>query len=229
MRQAAGSVAAALVLAACQIAEQPVSHDRLVRFFDDLVFGTDYGLERPGPKEIRKWTETIRVKITGQEADKYRPEVEAQLGRVAQLTGVEFEISELSLAEANYEVRFVPTKEFLVNKEYVPCAVGTDGNNGVIEKIRIVISTAEKGFIKGCITHEIMHSFGFGKHSGIIRSVLSPLHGEEDFTPWDEIVLRTLYDPRLRPGMTREEATPIADGILREVVSQPRVLQRNSD
>lgn len=229
MRKAATFLMAALALAACQTADQQVSHDRLVRFFDDLVFGTDYGLDRESPNEIRKWTETIRVKITGDDADKYRPEVEAQLRRVSKLTGVEVEIAELPVAETNYEVRFVPTEDFLVNKEYVPCAVGVKWNEGVIEGTLIRISTAEKGLIKPCIIHEVMHSFGFGNHSGVISSILSPFHGEDDFTPWDEIALRALYAPRLRAGMTREEAMSVANEVLREVASRPRVAGRNAD
>ena len=62
-------------MAACQSVEQPVAHDRLVRFFDDLVFGTDYALDSERPKNIRKWTETVRVKIMGDDAQKHRPPV----------------------------------------------------------------------------------------------------------------------------------------------------------
>lgn len=36
-------------------------------------------------------------------------------------------------------------------------------------------------------------------------------------TAHDELILRVLYDPRLRPGMTREEAMPIARRIIAEL------------
>ena len=36
-------------------------------------------------------------------------------------------------------------------------------------------------------------------------------------TEADRVLLRTLYDPRLRPGMTRAEAMPIAREIIREL------------
>ena len=70
-----------LVLAACRSMEQPVSHDRVVRFFDDLVFGTDYALDGQRPKTIRKLTESVHVRITGKYSEKHHAEVKAQPDR----------------------------------------------------------------------------------------------------------------------------------------------------
>ena len=216
-------------LAACQSVEQPVAHDRLVRFFDDLVFGTDYALDSERPKNILKWTETVRVKITGDDAQNHRADVKAQLEQVSKLTRIDVRLSEPQSAQANYEVRFVPIKDFLVNREYVPCYVNTRSESGIFEEVRIVISTENPALIRRCIAHEIMHSFGFGKHSAIISSILSPLHAGEDLTPWDEMVLRTLYDSRLRPGMTRKQAMPVADQILKDLLSRTFVAQRSGE
>ncbi len=37
-----------------------------------------------------------------------------------------------------------------------------------------------------------------------------------ELTEADKILLRTLYDPRLKPGMTKAEAMPIARQIIAE-------------
>ena len=55
-------------------------------------------------------------------------------------------------------------------------------------------------------TDAVSFGFGFRYHSGIVRSILSPAHGEEDFTHWDELMLTTLYNDRLTPGSSRAEA-----------------------
>jgi hypothetical protein len=49
----------------------------------------------------------------------------------------------------------------------------------------------------------------------------SVFNDDEEFallTPHDEALLRILYDPRLRPGMTAEEAMPIVRAIAEEIV-----------
>ena len=70
-----------LVLAVCRSMGRPVSHDRVVRFFDDLVFGTDYALDGQRPKTIRKLTESVHVRITGKYSEKHHAEVQAQRDR----------------------------------------------------------------------------------------------------------------------------------------------------
>ena len=218
-----------LVLAACQSMAQPVSHDRLVRFFDDLVFGTDYALDGQRPETIRKLTESVHVRITGKYSEKHHAEVKAQLERFSKLTRTPIQLVKPLGAEFDYEIRFVPSKDFLVNREYVPCYASIKRKNDVVERVRIVISTENPALVKPCIAHEIMHSFGFGKHSPVISSILSPLHAVEELTPWDEMALRTLYDTRLKPGMTRKRAMPIAAEVLREVMAAHRIARQNTE
>ena len=64
-----------------------------------------------------------------------------------------------------------------------------------------------------------MHALGFRFHSGRLRSVLSPVHGERRFTEWDRLAIRALFDSRLRPGMPREEALPLLREILAELLT----------
>lgn len=216
-------VLVALTLASCQGSQQSVSQDRVVRFFDDLVFGVDYGFERPHVKAIRKWNEPIRVSISP--VDKYRAVTAAQLNRFADITATDVRIVDGHEDPANLEISFVETKDFMVNREYVPCYAASKDDDGVIESVRIVVSTEKADLIKTCVVHELMHAFGFHNHSGIISSALSPVHGQEEMTPWDEIALRTLYDERLRPGMLREEAMPVVQGVIREMMARPAVVR----
>lgn len=69
-----------------------------------------------------------------------------------------------------------------------------------------------------CILEEIAQAAGLANDACHYRPSLF-CEGElvTAMTPADRVLLRTLYDPRLRPGMTRAEAMPIAREIIREL------------
>lgn len=220
-------IAVVLALVGCQGGARQVPQERIVRFFDDLVFGEDYALDRPAPDTIWKWSGPIRVSIltTG----RHRAIAEAQFRRFAGMTGVSVEILELPERSANLEISFVEDKDFLVNREHVPCYARVGQSNGAIDRVRIVISEKDESLIEVCVVHELMHAFGFPNHSGAISSVMSPLHGEKQLTSWDELVLRALYDARLQPGMVREVAMPIARDVIRDAMSGPAVARAETN
>jgi hypothetical protein len=61
-----------------------------------------------------------------------------------------------------------------------------------------------------CIHEEITQGLGLANDSPLARP--SIFNDDEEFallTPMDEVMLRMLYSPRLRAGMTEAEARPI--------------------
>lgn len=70
-----------------------------------------------------------------------------------------------------------------------------------------------------CLHEEIAQGFGLSNDSPKARP--SVFNDDEEFgllTHHDELLLQMLYDPRLRPGMTPEEAAPIVQTLARELV-----------
>lgn len=214
-----GVVTAVVLLSACQTPEAVV-HERLERFFDEAAFGGPFDSDVEQNERIVKWNRPIRVKIAGAHSEKYRPVVEAQLRRVAELTGLSVRVLAPEQSAANYEIEFLSDEGFAVRNDFVPCLVTLTGDDPVIERAKIKISVLEEDRIDDCIAHEIMHSLGFRYHSAIVSSVLSPAHGEEDFTPWDEMMLQTLYDSRLQLDMTQEMAASIRREIIGELLDK---------
>jgi hypothetical protein len=75
----------------------------------------------------------------------------------------------------------------------------------------IVLVKAEHGarMRESCVEEEMAQAMGLANDSRTARP--SIFNDDEEFarlTRHDEILLRMLYDPRLRPGMTRAEALP---------------------
>ena len=70
-----------------------------------------------------------------------------------------------------------------------------------------------------CLQEELVQALGLGNdHSDVRPSIFND---DEEFalmTRHDEYLLRILYDPRLKSGMTAEEAMPI----VREIIADLR-------
>jgi hypothetical protein len=73
-----------------------------------------------------------------------------------------------------------------------------------------------------CIHEELAQGMGLANDSPTARP--SIFNDDEEFgllTKHDELLLKILYDPRLKTGMTVEEATPIVQTIAAELVGGP--------
>lgn len=72
-----------------------------------------------------------------------------------------------------------------------------------------------------CIHEEIAQGFGLANDSPYARP--SIFNDDDEFallTSQDELLLKMLYDPRLKPGMTLEQAEPVARAIARELLGE---------
>ncbi len=86
-----------------------------------------------------------------------------------------------------------------------------------------VIIKAEHPWLmrQSCIHEELAQSMGLPNDSPEARP--SIFNDDEEFallTRHDELLLRILYDPHLRPGMTAAEARPIVEKIARELLAR---------
>ena len=74
-----------------------------------------------------------------------------------------------------------------------------------------------------CLQEELVQALGLGNDHAEVRP--SIFNDDEEFalmTRHDEYLLRILYDPRLRSGMTAEEAMPIAREIIADLRPEGR-------
>jgi hypothetical protein len=72
---------------------------------------------------------------------------------------------------------------------------------------------------QSCVQEELAQGLGLANDSPRARP--SIFNDDEEFatlTRMDELLLRILYDRRLRPGMTEEEARPIVEVIAAELM-----------
>ena len=90
----------------------------------------------------------------------------------------------------------------------------------------------EPAILRECIPHEMAHVFGTNHSNLIVPSIFSDqnylltLGAGSSFAPivaptWhDRIVLKALYDKRLKPGMNAQQAGPLVKEVIEELLAK---------
>ena len=104
-----------------------------------------------------------------------------------------------------------------------PCIarVFVDPETNAVEWAMIFVKAELSGaFRRSCLTEELVQSLGLFNDGDDVRpSIFNDDAEFIELTRHDEYLLQILYDPRLKPGMTREVAEPIARRIAEELLA----------
>lgn len=224
--------------AAPQVTEgHHISNETVARNFVRIAFGSEHGQGRN--ERISKWVSPrIRVFLATDTLDTDRLAetqglVERQVRRLERLTGRRFLFPGSERAEESQIIVFVVPRttlareleeRFNVDPQTVECfggafRSGRDGNDGIIVGALIGIpDDLPPVDMEACLVEELAQSMGlFMDDDQVIPSIFNDDDVYKDLTWMDELMLRVLYDPRMRPGMTRAQAGPLARRIIDEL------------
>lgn len=228
-------------------ADAPFSNADLASNFERIALNREYRREGGAlvqattPALVSRWEEPIRYQVVGAgvtAAD--RAEYAALAARLSRLTGLDLAETDgepnLSILILGAEERaaFVRALEAdrpgpgmpLVGRwaEEIgyPCIgqVGfRDAASGRITGAMIFIKAELEGLLRrSCIHEELAQTLGLMNDDDDVRP--SVFNDDQEFallTEHDELLLRILYDPRLRSGMSAEEAAPLVAGIVADL------------
>lgn len=204
----------------------PVTAD-FILFFDTLALTADYGPFNNRPPWVRKWAAPVRIILEG-DAESLRGDISVIAEQFTDWTGLPFVVAPLgTVASSDRQnvviVRLLARDEFVrsFNSREVVCQTETHGVGGMLQVGYMVLS---EGYTD-CLRHEFMHVLGFDshwypQHKSEIKSVLAYRESRsraQDYTPWDIMAIKVLYDWRIRAGMNRQKSLRIAH----EVIGQP--------
>lgn len=188
---------------------------RLADFVEELIFGGAYDAGLVRAKRVRRWDGDIVFDVAGPDSETHRQAILEVSRTMAELSGLNFRPVEDG-EEATLMVRLTDKSVFEFRDELFDCYTDVTSSRGRIVAAEVVIGMAGADSPRFCLAHELMHAFGFGNHSAIVRSSLSPMHDEPDLTPWDRLALLVLYDVRLKRGMPPSLARPVIDELIAE-------------
>ena len=195
----------------------------LIAQFSELAFDSEYGgAHRRG--HIVRWNGPVRVSIRGFGSARYRSEVRRHLQVLAGLTGLDIRLVDWSsaLAGANLEIIFVSGGGGRLDPR-APCSTLLYDRHFVIHRAEIRIAPAEPQQRRHCLVEELTQAMGLANDSRRLRqSIFNDSSRALNLSPWDGLMVRVLYDRLIRPGMSRDEAMPIARRLIVKLVLRHR-------
>jgi hypothetical protein len=203
-RLAAAAFAGAALLASGMAAAGP--RDELsdaARAFDESVLRDQDDSTRQ--LALRKWKGPIKLAVRNpsRAPNLVQPAIKA-IRTIAEQAKVEVTEVEITDSGANLVVFFDDNE---IYNGQLGCQAKAPTRNWLIERAEIKISPSFRGQIDNCIIHEALHAFGFYSHPHGVDSVLSYVYKRTALTRLDIYLIKTLYDPALRPGLAPLQAS----------------------
>ena len=190
----------------------------LARQFERIAFSSEFGGQYRAGRLIR-WQGPIRVRLAGLEPERFRAEIERQVAELAQLSGLEISFGE-SAADgppAGMTIEFSASRGGTGFDPEAPCRTLIWESAFVIKRVQIYITPQPDELRRHCIAEELTQALGLADDSRVIRdSIFNDSSSRPRIAPWDALMVRILYDPRLKPGMHKSEAMPIVRRIIAE-------------
>ena len=194
--------------------ERRAAEADLLHFISTLALTQEDRSGGKNPGWVRRWTRPVKVHIEGDVTGAVRDEVARVLTTISRWTRLPFRTSGISSRRhGNLTLRLLPHDE--VRDHYgrrgPVCMTWTFGNGGRLHTALMDLSD----HYADCLEHEFLHAVGIDNHwtapeaiSGI-RSVMAPRGSaarSRSYSRWDEMMVRLLYDRRLKPGMPQDRA-----------------------
>ena len=194
----------------------------LTRGFMALAFGSDLRIGA-APRGIRRFDHPIAAHvIPGGSVDRIQSMtriIEEYARKVPNLR-----LSITSSRAADLEVRLIDEKDFnaalheafgaKIAKAFIAqtdpqcmTSLRSDADGAILHAVTFIIVDQGDDVFFDCAYHELLHAFGLSNHDQ--RNPWTTLNQNRlvgYLTVYDRALLTLLYDPRIRPGMTRRQA-----------------------
>ena len=221
-----------------------------IALYDEYAAANGQLVAQAQQSRLRRWDEPIRMEIVfgpsvpAEQAVRDRAGITAYAARLERLTGVDitqvednanFHVAVLSEDDREgFEARLrdmLPgiadssVRAFMNLPRSTLCLVvafGSGEGAGYSQAVALIRAEHPELLRSACVHEELAQGMGLANDSPTARP--SIFNDDEEFgllTRHDELLLRMLYDPRLRTGMTLEEARPVAQTIAGELVGGP--------
>jgi hypothetical protein len=216
-------------------------NETLLHKFDLTAFRGDEGqyYDQPIP-DTYKSVQGTTFALFGHDSERFRDAVVELIEELSLLTGLDMTVRPVNESgPQDFFVVVIPPDliETMLGRDDIIARFGDlrpyDGScfalpyiEGfeIIKGIAVVPNDLPISWIRHCLMVEITQAFGLFADSDVLETSIFSDHGppRTQLPLDDKIILRTLYDPRITPGMPREEALEVAREVIRELVDAVR-------
>ncbi len=219
-----------------------------IAMFDEYARDAGGPVQRETKSRLRRWQDPVRVGLrfgasvapATQATDRAR--VASYLQRLSAVTGHPVTLSDaapnfwLYIVSEDEREALGPTVNSVLRglspgdvagitdmprSTYCLVYALSKGSSGVYDRAFAVVRAEHPDLLRlSCLHEEIAQGMGLANDSPRARP--SIFNDDEEFallTRQDELMLKMLYNPAFRPGMTLEEARPIAEAIASELLA----------
>lgn len=165
------------------------------------------------PAAVVKWSTPLRYVIHNNGAP---PDMEQQARRAIAETAALARVAASEVTPADPAPNFVVRLENSAASSGQPCRAEMQSTNGRMTRVDVFMNVHRFRGVGHCITHEVMHGFGFRSHPRTADSILARGAARLDYTPTDKMLIRVLYDRRLGNNMETSAAARVACRVLAE-------------
>jgi hypothetical protein len=213
-----------------------------IALYDEYVRGPVSTVQQQNSSQLRRWVAPVRVGVyfgASVAADRRATDTAQVASYLRRLSGITGHPIRLDNNHPNFQVYFVSEDERralgptlraalpdltpndvagiteMARSTYCIVYAQSQGDSGVYTGAFAVIRSEHPDLLRlSCIQEEIAQALGLPNDSPAARP--SIFNDDEEFallTTQDELMLKMLYNPALRPGMTEAEARPIIQSL----------------
>ena len=206
-----------------QVRASPRWRERLVDLFLEGVTRDEDKRERG----VMRWAGPVEISLRGAGSLPHVAFVQDLAAELASLTGLPISVSTDQRRIGAIDVYVASVASYWPSflraanpaERVFTCAAAPSVAGGVIRRstVRINAGALPPETVRACLVEEIVQSMGlFGEVAEPRGTILNDTVGYQGLGVVDRLLLRTLYDPRLTPGMSGAAARPVVDAILGE-------------
>jgi hypothetical protein len=206
----------------------------LERGFLALAFGSDLRIGAT-PRGIRRFDHPIRASvIAGGSVDRTAAMARVISEYAEKIPNLHVSVGDTG-APADIDVRLIDEKHFtaalkaafgariardFIRRTNPQCmtSVKSDSGGAIEHATMLIIIDKGDAVFLDCAYHELLHAFGLSNHDQ--RNGWTTLNQKRMvgyLSVYDRALLTLLYDPRLRPGMTANQARRVMPGVIQSL------------
>lgn len=225
--------AAALAATAAPAADAPPSVDDLVRYFDTIVFGSELN-PAFASRVVAKWPDdTLTVSLEQRATEEHLRFVSSHLAALGELTGKTFSGTRTPETAA-IRILFLRRRDMAaiggpnIDPEAVREAAAAGGcyflawkqpESRIVKAVIVVNVERDPALVDSCLLEELTQSLGLPNDSDMMRpSIFSDRDRLRELAPHDAVLVRALYDPRMKAGLSRDAALAVARTVIADLL-----------